>query len=75
MQDYSETRECLLRARDAVAEAHIAMGRTNLPPKISPDSVRNQIDQVDRILKAASDDIDAARMACVQAGRRGLKVV
>ena len=75
MHDYSETRDCLVRARDALAEAHVAMGRTNLPPASSPHSVRSQIDQVEQMLFAATQELEAARSACVQAGRRGLSVV
>ncbi|MEM7686846.1 MAG: hypothetical protein ACFB03_16205 [Paracoccaceae bacterium] len=75
MHDYSETRECLTRARTALAEAHLAAGRTNLPPISSPRSIRLQIDEVERILREAAFEIEAARAACTEAGRRGLSVV
>ncbi len=75
MHDYSETRECLVRARSALAEALVTAGRTNLPPASSPGTIRTQIDEVERILQSAVVEIEAARTACVTAGRRGLSVV
>lgn len=75
MHDYSETRECLVRARDALAQALQTAGRTNLPPVSSPGAVRSQIDEVQQILQSAVAEVEAARSACVVAGRRGLSVV
>ncbi len=75
MHDYSETRECLLRARDALAEAHTIAGRANLRPAGSPHSIRSQIDEIEQIVLAAKSEIAAARSACVQAGRRGFSLV
>lgn len=75
MHDYSETRDCLNRARTALANAHLAAGRTNLPPAIAPQAVRRQIEEVEDILRDAAKEIELARDACANAGRRGMKVV
>lgn len=75
MHDYSETRECLNRARAVLADAHLAVGRTNLPPACAPQSIRKQIDEVEQMLRDAASEIELARSACSQAGRRGLTVV
>lgn len=75
MHDYSETRECLNRARAALAEAHLAVGRTNLPPACAPHSIRKQINEVEQMLRDAAIEIESAKTACFHAGRRGLSVV
>lgn len=75
MNDYSEARERLTRVRAALAEAHIAAGRANLPPVCSPRAARTQIDEVEKFLQEAAVEIEAARSACTQAGRRGLSIV
>ena len=75
MQDYTETWDCLVRARDALAEAHVAMGRRQLPSNGSSQGVRNQIDRIERMLSAATQELEAARLACVRAGRRDIQVM
>lgn len=75
MTDYSETRACLQRARAALQDAHLMVGRTNLPPSARPVAVRNQIDALEEIIRQASDEIEAARLACSREGRSGLTLV
>lgn len=73
--DYSETRACLLRMLGTLDEARLMAGRTNLPPALSPQAVRRQIDAVETLLGAAQSDLAAARAACSHAARHGLSVV
>lgn len=73
--DYSETRACLMRLLGTLDEARSTAGRANLPPALSPDAVRRQIDAVDQLLGAARSDLAAARRACAQAARHGLSVI
>lgn len=75
MHDYSETRECLNRARAALAEAHLVAGRTNLPSGCAPHSIRRQIDEVEHMIRDAANEIELARNACSEAGRRGFSIV
>ena len=75
MNDYSETRACLVRARTALKDAHLLAGRTNLPPTARPVAIRTQIDALEEMILQASSEIEAARLACAREGRGGLTLV
>lgn len=75
MNDYSETRACLLRLVGTLEEARLKAGRANLPPALSPMTVRRHIDHLDDLLDQAQAEIAAARTACMVAGRGGLSVI
>lgn len=73
--DYSETRARLLKALDKLDRARRAVGRTNLAPSGTPGEIIARIDDLDALLQETAAELQAARNACAQAGRRGLRVV
>lgn len=73
--DYSETRACLVRARDALHDAQRVVSRTNLPPSAIPGDIRQQIDVLEDIVADVHAEISAARDACMREGRQGLTLV
>ena len=73
--DYSETRARLLNALDKLDRTRRAVGRTNLPPSGTPGEIIARIDDLDALLQETSAELQAARHACSQAGRRGLRIV
>jgi hypothetical protein len=72
--DYTETRNCLLRSVDALDRARRNAGLTNLPPSLPPGAIRAQIDHLEALIAEAAEEAAAARIACTDAGRRGLTV-
>ena len=73
--DYSETRARLLKALDKLDMTRRAVGHTHLPPSGTPGEIIARIDDLDALLQATSAELQAARHACTEAGRRGLRVV
>lgn len=63
MPDYSNARRALLKAREAVRSADLAIGRVNMPPSMAPSSVARQIAAVEEDLRAALADCQNARDA------------
>lgn len=72
--DYAETRSRLERGIAALDRARKSAALTNLPPGMSPRTLRDQIDYLDDLIAEAAEEVSAARDACILAGRRGLTV-
>ena len=66
MHDYSEIRECMLRAHKALAEAHSIADEAKKNPISQSHSIRMQIDQAEQIVLTAKGEIAAIRSACDQ---------
>lgn len=73
--DYSATRANLLRALKKLDRTRRAVGHTQLPPTGTPREILAQIDNLDAMLADTAAELQAARHACAEAGRRGLQVV
>ncbi|MEL7464387.1 MAG: hypothetical protein AAFN79_09995 [Pseudomonadota bacterium] len=73
--DYGDVRASLKDAIKELEAARKAAGRTNLYPTMTPADARRQIDDVDEMLRAAAEELSAAREACATIARRGLTAV
>ena len=61
--DYAAVRAALLQAIERLDDARLRAGRANLYPSLTPAEARQQIEEVERAVRAADEEVAAAKEA------------